>query len=103
MNQCIICLEDTNKLFKNANCKCKYNVHQSCLNKWSKKCVICKKPIINKQSWIFNVVEKRTTEWILVPLTKIAFIPILVIYMCVMNTAYFLNVYVLESYDNIGR
>lgn len=99
MNPCIICLEDTNKLFENENCKCKYNVHKSCLNKWSRHCIICKKPIINKQSWFLHL----TTEWILVPLTKIAFVPILVVYMCVINAVYFLNAYVLESYDNIGR
>ncbi len=104
MNPCLICLEKTNNLFKNANCKCKYNVHKLCLNNWSNHCIICKAPIINKQNhWFFNVVEKRTTEWIIAPIIQIMFVPIFIIYICFMNAVYLLNVYVLESYDNIGR
>jgi len=104
MKQCLICLEETNKLFKNANCKCKYNVHKSCLNKWSNhscRCIICKAPIINnpKNIWIFD----RAIDYIVAPLLQLLFVPILAIYVLSMNIVYLLNVYVLESYDNIGR
>jgi hypothetical protein len=99
MNPCIICLEETNKLFKNENCKCKYNVHPMCLNKWSNhsgRCMICKTPIINKPS----LVLQWTTEWILAPLAQILFVPLLVVYICFMNSVYLLNVYV---YDQLER
>ncbi len=99
MNPCIICLEETNNTFKNTNCKCKYNVHKTCLNKWSKHCIICKKPIINKSIFFF----KMTTDWVLTPLLQIVFIPTLFVYICFMNAVYLLNVYVLESYDQLER
>ena len=108
MNPCLICLETTNKLFENENCKCKYNVHQNCLsqwsNKWNNNCIICKATIINKQSWIYKL---RTTEWtnnwIVSPILQLAFIPMLITYQCFINTVYLFNVYVLESYENVGR
>ncbi len=101
MNQCIICLEETNKLFINANCKCKYNVHKRCLNKWSRKwndnCIICKAPIINtKNIWILD----RAIDYIVAPLLQLLFVPILAIYVLSMNIVYLLNVL---SYENIGR
>lgn len=107
MKPCLICLEETNKLFENANCKCKYNVHKTCLNQWSKKwkynCIICKKPIIKKQS----LFVKWTQELIVTPLLQvvlqIAFVPMFVVYICFMNAVYLLNVYVLDSYDQLGR
>ena len=48
-NNCIICLDITNNP---SDCnKCKYYVHQDCMNKWYKlnynKCLICKSLIIS--------------------------------------------------------
>ncbi len=110
MNQCIICLEDTNILFENENCKCKYYLHKTCLNQWSRyscQCIICKAPIINKQSMVYNGVKKWSKElavnWIVQPLLQILFIPIFITYQCFINAVYLLNVYCLESYDHAGR
>jgi hypothetical protein len=99
MNQCIICLEETNNMFVNNNCFCKYRVHQRCLNQWSRHCIICKAPIINKST----IILKWTTEWIIGPLLQIMFFPILLVYICFMNAVYLLNVYVLDSYDQLER
>ena len=100
MKQCLICLEKTNKQFVNANCKCKYNVHKMCLNKWSKRCIICKAPIINKKN---NLFLDRAIDYIVAPLLQILFVPILAIYLLSMNIVYLLNAYVLDAYDQLGR
>jgi hypothetical protein len=44
-----------------------------------------------------------TTDWVLTPLLQIVFIPTLFVYICFMNAVYLLNVYVLESYDQLER
>ncbi len=99
MNQCIICLEETNNMFVNNNCVCKYRVHQRCLDKWlPKKCIICKRQIEEKQSLLMSFIVRISK-----PFIKIMFFPLLITYFLILNVVYCLNVCFANPYINEGR
>lgn len=73
MNQCIICLEETNH--KCMDCVCKYYVHKQCLNQWlkqSRKCIICKTPIEPKHS-LFILISAQFVRFLWFPLLFVYF------------------------------